>query len=252
MNVFVCVKMVLSNIAMPNASGNDLFVLNPYDMYALNQIIQLRSKYDMSIKCICMGPLHAKIPFARCLAMGADEAVLINDNVFAGSDTYATSYILAEGIKKLGKYDLIICGAQAVDGETGQVVYGLAERLEIPCIADISQISIINSQSIILEKNVKDKSQTIELQLPALVSYNEFCSHILSVSLLKLKKAREMPIDEWTATDLNVDRTKCGLEGSRTQVLKTKKTLHQAHAVCLEGNSEELSEQLMLMLNKAW
>ena len=235
---------------MPSKSVGDIFVINPYDMFALNELIQLRSIQDISITCICMGPLSAKPAISRCLAMGADKAILISDDVFIGSDTYVTSYVLSEAIKKLGAFDLIVCGTMAIDGETGQVVYGLAERLSVPCATDITKITNLSFQSLIAKRNIQDKCQTIEVRLPAIVSYNEFFSYMPSVSLMNLKRARLMPITEWSALDLNIIAANCGQEGSKTRVLKTSNSFHQVHGISIEGDYQKMSKQLMLLINK--
>lgn len=245
MNIVVCVKAIAANIAYPNLVTGESHCLNPYDMFALEEVVALKKSYpDIFITCLCMGPPAALETLTRCIAMGADEAILLSDTAFAGSDTFATSLIISAAFRKLPKIDLIVCGSRTSDGETGQIVYQLAERLSLSCVANVKNINSIVNNIIELEK-VKDNAIiTYQAELPIVISYNDFCSAIPSVGLLKLKSARKKTIPVWKKEDLTLNKADCGLIGSKTKVLKTTATIKEKDAIVLTGTDRENADKI--------
>ena len=174
MKIAVCIKPVRTELAFPSEQSTEPFSMNPYDLYALEQCIALKKKINCTVYCICLGPESAESILRKTFAMGADEAIHICDKAFAGSDTVATSYILYKALTKLMPFDLIVCGNKTIDGETGQVASGLAERLDMDCISDMLSISCENENEILAEQNSEDNCNVIRLDLPAVVSFDNF------------------------------------------------------------------------------
>jgi electron transfer flavoprotein beta subunit len=156
MNIVVCIKQVPGSTKVAiNPVTNTLIragvesIVNPFDMYAIEEGIRLKEKFGGKVTVITMGPPQAKDILKTAIGMGADEGILLSDRAFAGSDTWATSYTIACGIKKLGNYDIIICGKQAIDGDTAQVGPGIAEWLGLPFVAWVGKIEDLS-----LEKKI--------------------------------------------------------------------------------------------------
>lgn len=239
MKVVVCIKPVKTNLVYPNETRLEEFVINPYDLYALEKAVELKKMTDCEIWCLCMGPVSAKPALQKAIAIGADEAVVVCDNVFRGSDTVATSYILAEAIKKMGDVSLVICGKRTIDGETGQVVYGISERLGYFCMPELAEFKEASSSYVIATQANKSEFTLGKLQLPAVVSFYDFLVTQPKVSLMGLKKARKKEIQVWDAKMLEIDSARCGLDGSKTKVLSVAQDIVKKQKAFLEGTVEE-------------
>ena len=153
MNIVVCLKQVPGTTKVRiDPQTNTLIrqgiknIVNPFDTYALEEGVRIKERCGGKVTAISMGPPQAEEVLREAISAGADEAILLSDNAFAGADTLATAYTLARAIDKLGQYDIIICGRQTIDGDTGQVGPELAEMLEIPFIAYVSKIEEVNSE----------------------------------------------------------------------------------------------------------
>ena len=152
MNIVVCIKQVpdTTNVRI-DPETNTLVrsgvqsIINPFDMYAIEEAVRLKEKFGGLVTIITMGPPQAEEALREAISLGADEAVLISDRAFAGSDTWATSYTLSRAIGKIGKFDIIICGKQAIDGDTAQVGPGVAAFLDIPQITFVKKIEEITA-----------------------------------------------------------------------------------------------------------
>lgn len=241
MKVVICIKPIKSELIYPNESRTGDFAINPYDLYALEKVIELKKFIDCQIICLCMGPMNSKGLLHKAIAAGADEAILLYDEVFQGSDAIATSYILAKAIKKIGNVELIACGKRSVDGETGQAVYGIGERLNYYCLTDIAEI-LDTDNSTMKVKQVKESEMIIGLlKIPAVISFCDYAVTQPIISLLALKKARKKEILLWNATDLEIDENKCGLEGSKTKVMHVQKKVKEPK-LYIEGTSKEKAD----------
>lgn len=237
-NVLLCVKAVSTRLVYPNEKREGSLILNPYDLLALEKLIKIKKKEDFTLTCICMGTLDAKVVLSRCIAMGADNAILLSDPNFAGADTYATTYTLYKAIEKIN-YDVIVCGNQTVDGETGQVAYGLAQRLGLPCVGDVLDIDDLSKKYIIVEtKNIK-YIEKVNIKLPAVISFQNFQVHRGNVSLLALKKAQKREIKVLKANDLSIDLNLCGQNGSKTCVVNSVFSLDKKDTCFLEGSMDK-------------
>lgn len=212
MNIIICVKAIpgrLMDSELP-------YVLNPYDLLAVKQTVALKQiGFTGTISCICMAPLAAKEVLVRCLAIGADDAILLNDTSFSGADTYATSAILAQAIAMI-PYNLIVCGCKSLDGETGQVAYGLASRLKLRCLDHVKTIQYhaeeigitFNDRKGIYKAKIKDK---------AVITFQDYSIHS-GVSLFALKQARTKSITIWNAANIEWQEESKNDIMSRTKV----------------------------------
>ncbi|MHA1932303.1 MAG: electron transfer flavoprotein subunit beta/FixA family protein [Promethearchaeota archaeon] len=199
-------------------------ILNPFCEYALDMAVKLKIQnpdLEVEIIVISMGPPQAKSALIRCLELGADKAYLLTDRAFAGSDVWATALTLKEGIlKKIGNYDLILAGKQAIDGDTAQVPAELAEGLGIPHIYYGFDIKIVKKK-INVKKETEKGYQVIEVRLPALVTISKGPSNIRKLpSMMDIIQARKKPLEIIDAKSLNMDKKRFGLNGSFTQVVK--------------------------------
>ncbi len=196
-------------------------VVNPFDEYAIEEALRIKDRVGGTVKVISMGPPQAETALRSALAMGADEGYLVSDRAFAGSDTWATSYTLSRGIKSLGKVDLIICGKQAVDGDTAQVGPGVAEMLDIPFVAWVRKVEEISGSNIRVERLMEDGYEVIDMPLPSLITVVKEINEPRMASLKGKMRAKKAEIKQLTAADLNAEADNIGLKGSPTQVLRS-------------------------------
>jgi electron transfer flavoprotein beta subunit len=234
-------------------------IFNPEDKVALELALQVRERYNGKVTAITMGPPKASDLLRECLYMGADDVYLISDRKFAGADTLATSYVLSEALKKIGSYDIIFAGRQAIDGDTAQVGPQTAEKLGLPQITYAEEIINLTKNNITVRRRIDGGNETLECQLPLLVTVikdaaiprpfkvKRMMRYKNAKSLLDLEKLTEsnslLYIDDLkqeyidneifiptlTMDELPVDPVRCGLHGSPTKV-------HKVESVVLAGN----------------
>ena len=194
-------------------------IVNPFDKNAVEAALQLKEKHGGKITVVSMGPPQAKDALKECLAMGADEALLISDRAFGGADTLATSYTLAAAAKKLGKIDMIICGKQAIDGDTAQVGPEIAEHLGMPQVTYVAKIDV-NGETVRVEREHEEGYEVIEVNMPVLLTVVKSINEPRYPTVKGTMKANRANIPVWTVNDIEVDAEKIGLKGSPTQVRK--------------------------------
>ena len=227
MNIAVCMKQV------PAGSSGSIdpvtkrlkregieSVINPYDAYALEEAILLREKFGGIVTALTMGPVKAEKILRDALALSADRAILLSDRKFGGSDTWSTSYILSEAVKKIGNIDLVICGKQAIDGDTAQVGPGIAAHLGWRQAAYVSKL-YSEADIIIAERMNEQGSDRIVLDFPSVITVVKDINKPRLKTLKGMLEARKMNIDIWTFNDLECDESLTGLDGSPTRVVKT-------------------------------
>ena len=232
MNIVVCIKQVPDTAEVKiNPETGTLIregvpsIINPFDEYAIEEALCLREKFRGKVTIITMGPPQAISALRQAVAMGADEAVLLSDRVFAGSDTWSTSYTLAAAIRKVGAVDIILCGKQAIDGDTGQVGPGIAVQLGITTLTYVSRIHRVEPEPapgvIEVERSLDEGREIVETRLPALLTVVKDINIPRLAAIADVRRAVRMPIPTWTAADLpGVDPRMLGLEGSPTRVVK--------------------------------
>jgi len=228
--IIVCIKQVpeTKSVKMDEATGTVIregveAIINPLDLYAIELAIRLRDSYGGEVISISMGPPKAITALKEAIAMGVDTAILISDAGFAGSDTWATSHILAAAIRRITDYNLVICGERATDGDTGQVGPGLAAWLDLPVATYVSRISEINNRHCRLNRLVEDGYEQLTCQLPCVLTVVKEISQPRLPTLSGKLKAKAMQIPVWNNDTLQLDPAQVGLQGSPTRVVRVIK-----------------------------
>lgn len=227
MRFLVCIKQVPETTeAKINPTTGTLMregipsIINPFDMYALEEGIRLREKLGGEVVVMSMGPPQAREAVKEAIALGVDRGILLSDPAFAGADTLATAYTLSRGVQKLGGADLIICGKQASDGDTAQVGPGLAEELDLPHATYVRKISSITSSELIVERLVEGGVEVLRLPLPALITVVKEINEPRLPSLKGVMRAKRAEVPVWGQSELDTDPARTGITGSPTQVVQ--------------------------------
>ncbi len=195
-------------------------IVNPLDLYAIELALRLKEQYNGEIIVLTMGPAKAEQALREAISMGADNGILISDKVFGGSDTWATSYVLSEAIKKIGEFDFIICGERATDGDTGQVGPGIAAFLGLPVISYVNRFVEYKDNTCTVHRLIEDGTEKLETSLPALLTVVKEVSEPRLPTLSGKKRAKFANIPIWNNGYLELDTSKIGLKGSPTRVTK--------------------------------
>ncbi len=255
MNIVVCIKQVPGTTEIKiDPQTNTLVregvpsIINPFDCYALEEAVRLREKCGGKVTVISMGPPQAEEALRETISLGADETILLSDRAFAGSDTWATAYVLSRAMASIADYDVIICGRQTLDGDTGQVGPGLSEMLGIPFVAYVSRVEEIRDGYIRVQRMVEEGYETIEMALPAVITVAKEINVPRLPSLRGSMKAKTAQIPVWSAGDIGVDGDKAGIAGSPTRVVKVFFPRREGKSQMLQGSVEEQVEQLMQKL----
>ena len=258
MNIIVCVKQVPDTLGVNiNKETNTLIregvdsVINPFDLHAVEEGLRLKEQFGGTVTVLSMGPVQVVDTLRRALSLGADNAFLLSDIGFAGADTLATSYALARGAKKIGQFDLIICGRQAVDGDTAHVGPSLAERLGIPHISCVIKIHKVTNKYIVAERMTEEGTEQIKLFLPGLITVSKGINEPRFHTLRGKIKAEKARIEIWSAQDISADENKIGLKGSPTRVVKMATPHHERQGRILEGSTKQQVTDLVSKLRQA-
>ncbi len=193
-------------------------VINPLDRKALEAALQLKAKSGGEVITLSMAPPSTSSILREGLAMGADRSILLSDAAFAGSDTLATSYILASAVKKIGFYDLILCGAETLDGGTGQVSAQLAEFLDIPNLMYVNAIQDLGEKVFKVKCQIEHGQMWIQVRSPAVLSVSKGINEPRYITLMNILEAEKKEICVWSAGDLDLTEPWVGLDGSPSQM----------------------------------
>ncbi len=246
MNIIVLVKQVpdASEVKI-NRETNTLIrdgvpsIINPYDRYAIEEALRLREKHGGKVTAITMGPPQAVEALKESVSLGVDDVVLLSDRAFAGADTWATSYALSQGIRKIGDFDLVIAGKQAIDGDTAQVGPETADMLGIPFVAYIRKIEQVADGKMVAERLMDEGYDVVETSLPALITVVKEINEPRVPSLKGKMKAKSLKVAAWLAADIGSDENKIGLRGSPTQVVRIFPPSPRGQREVLSGTVEE-------------
>lgn len=256
MNVVVCVKQVPDTTDVRvDPETNALIregvesIVNPVDENAMEVALQLRDTHGGRVTVITMGPPQAEEALRHALAMGADEAVLLTDPASRGSDTLATSYTLARMVRKLGDVDLVLCGKQAIDGDTGQVGPGLAERLGLPQVTLAIEVAVSDG-NLRARRVLDDFFEVLEVSLPAVVTVVKQINEPRRPSMRSVLKAKRAQIKKWSLADLDADSTQTGFEGSPTQVIQVWPPERRSGGKKLEGPADEIAAEIAKVIEE--
>lgn len=256
MDIIVCVKQVpdTNEVSLDPVKGTLIrdgvpSIINPEDKHALEAALRLKEEKGGTVTVISMGPPQADVALRETLAMGADRAILISDRAFAGSDTLATSYALSEAIRKIGKFDLIFCGRQAIDGDTAQVGPQIAEHLDIPQVTYVEDFTI-NGDEVVVKRALEDGYEMIKTRLPLVLTAIKELNEVRYPSIGGIFSAyREKEVELWTADTIGIKhRERLGLDGSPTKVKKVFTPEAKGQGQMVEGSTVE--EKVKNLLDK--
>jgi electron transfer flavoprotein beta subunit len=226
LRIIVPIKQVpeTSNVKMDTETGTVIrtgveTVVNPLDLYALESALRIKEALGGTVTVLSMGPSPAVRVLKEAVAMGCDDAVLVSDRKFSGSDTWATSYTIAQAIKKLGFFDLIITGERATDGDTAQVGPGIASWLDIPLATYVANIVEIQSFRITVERLVEEGYQILSLPLPSLLTVVKEIANPRLPTLKGKIRSKEMNIPVFNSENMELEESYLGLKGSPTRVV---------------------------------
>lgn len=244
MRIIVCVKQVpdTTEIRINPETGTLIrdgvpSILNPDDANALEQALRIKdARPDTEVVVITMGPPQAKEMLQECLAMGADDAILLSDRALGGSDTWATSNAIAAGIKKIGAYDLIFTGRQAIDGDTAQVGPQIAEKLGLPQVTYVKNFELTD-ESAVVERALEDGYEKLRVKLPCVLTAIKELNTPRYMSVPGILRSCEQEIKVWSAVDIGVDLQTVGLKASPTNVFKSFTPKPKGAGVSVEGDT---------------
>lgn len=223
-------------------------IMNPFDRHALEEGVRLKEKNGGTVTVLSMGPPQAEEMLREAISCGADEAVLVSDRAFAGADTWATTYTLERAIAKIGGCDLVICGKQAIDGDTAQVGPGLAQRMDIPYVAYVRKVVEVDGDCIRAERMMDDGYDEVELSTPALFTVVKEINEPRVPSLKGKMRAKKVEIQVLSAEDIEADPNCIGLPGSPTEVVKVFSPQAKGDRTIITGSADEQAEKLVEIL----
>ena len=254
MNILVCIKQVpdTTEIRM-DPKTNTLIragvpsTVNPFDKYALEAAVQLRETLGGTVTAMTMGPAQAAQALRECYALGADRMVLVSDRRFGGADTYATSYTLAQAVRALGGFDLILCGRQAIDGDTAQVGPQIAEKLHLPQVTYAGEIKK-EGNTFIVKRMLEDGYMTVKVNTPCMITCIKELNQPRYLSVGGAFEAYSKPLVTMTYETLKdhplIDATTIGLKGSPTNILTSFTPPQKGAGMMLEGAGKETTDKL--------
>jgi len=258
MHIVVCIKQVPDTHDVKiDPKTNTLMregvesIINPFDMYAIEEALRLRDRVGGSVTAISMGPPQAETALREAISMGVNAGILISDRAFAGSDTWATSYTLSMALRKLGDYGLILFGKQASDGDTAQVGPGVATHLDLPQITYVRRIETLDDKHVVAERMLDVGSEVIDAPLPCVLTVVKEINEPRLPSLKGKMAARKAEIVKWTAADIQGEPAKLGLEGSPTKVVKVFTPPPREGGEMLTGEPDEVVAQLVAAIKDA-
>jgi len=259
MNIIVCLKQVpdTNEVKIDPVRGTLIregvpSIINPDDRNALEEALRIKDRNkDVKVTVLSMGPPQADVALREAIAMGADEAILLSDRAFAGSDTWATSTALSAGLKKIGDFDIIFCGRQAIDGDTAQVGPQIAEHLDLPQITYVEDLQI-NGDKVVTKRALEDGHFVIESSMPVLLTAIKELNEPRYPSIKGIYEAHKGDkVRIWSAKDVDADFDNLGLNGSPTQVNKSFTPPGRSGVgEMLKGNAKESVRDLIIKLKE--
>lgn len=232
-------------------------IINPYDLYALEEALRIKDRFGGFVTVITMGPPQAENALRKALSFGADDAILVTDRAFAGADTLATSFALASAIRQIEKnmpVDLVFCGKQTIDGDTAQVGPGVAKRLNLELLTYISSIVSVNTdkREIVVQRRSEGGVQVLKTRLPSLITMLEGSNEMRFATMPNMIRAARTAVKRWDRVAAGIeDISKIGLKGSPTVVSKvfapTPKTVK---AEMIQTQSNEPADLAAALLMK--
>jgi len=261
MNIIVCIKQVPETTEVRiNPETNTLIrdgvksIINPFDMYAIEEGVRLKERFSGKVFVITMGPPQADAALREAISMGCDEGILISDRAFAGGDTWATSFTLSCAIKKIAKdfggFDMILCGKQASDGDTAQVGPGISAWLDIPQVTYVKKIEEVKDNTARVERMSEEGFDIVSTPVPCLLTVVKEINEPRIPSLKGMMRAKSAKITTWTAKDIAAEPKDVGLSGSRTQVVKIFTPPQRTGGQMLTGEKDEIVTKVVGLIKE--
>ncbi|HQN18848.1 MAG TPA: electron transfer flavoprotein subunit beta/FixA family protein, partial [Syntrophobacteraceae bacterium] len=219
--------------------------------FAVEAALKIKDALGARITVLTMGPPQADEALRETLSRGVDDAVLLSDRAFAGSDTWATSTTLSGAVRKLGNIDLVLCGKQAIDGDTAQVGPEMATLLDIPYATFVKRIEVLDKSTLKVTRQTDEGMEIWKLSMPALITVIKEVGEPRLPSLRHKMRAKKAQIPMWNVTDLGLDPNTVGLAGSFTQVVRVFSPPRRGDRVLIQGTIEEQVDQLYRYLKEA-
>ncbi len=247
MKIIVLVKQVpnTTEVKLDPKTGNLIregieSIINPDDRHALEAAIRLKEEQGGKVVVLSMGPPQAIDAVSEAMGMGVDEGILLTDKAFAGADTWATSSTLGKAIEKIGAFDLILCGRQAIDGDTAQIGPQVADYLKVPQVTYVFGMETIKEKSLVVKRRLEDGFERVECDLPALLTVIGEMNTPRYPRVDRLIEAcrEKAPISIWNAADIGVQTGHVGLEGSLTHVIKTFAPKLERQTEMIQGDAK--------------
>lgn len=257
MKIIVCLKQVpeSQNVRLDPETHNlqregVQSIINPFDLYALEEGLRVRKQQGGEVIVVSMGPPQAESALREALTYGADRAILLSDRAFAGADTWATAFTLAAAVRRLEGADLIFCGKQAIDGDTAQVGPELAAFLDIPHVAWARKLIFTESGLLQVERLLDHGYDLVEVQLPALITVVKEINTPRLPSFKAKLRAKKAEIPVWHLHDLKLAADQVGFQGSFTRVVRVFPPPPRGQRELLQGPPEELAATLWSRLQQ--
>jgi electron transfer flavoprotein beta subunit len=257
MNSIVCLKEVPDTETRIEVRDGKVveegiqYVINPYDEFALEEALKWQEQYGGKVTLVSLGPERARESILKGLAMGADEVYHLSDEAFLGGDAYATAKALAAAIEKLGAYDVVFCGKQAVDEDNASVGIMLAELLDLPHVSVVSKLEIAQEGNCATaERDVEGGKEVVEMPLPAVITAQKGLNEPRYPSFRGIRQARRKPFTQWTVADVGLDAGEVGVAGAKVEVVEVAPPPERPPGRIVEGEPAEAAKEVVRLLRE--
>jgi electron transfer flavoprotein beta subunit len=225
-------------------------ITNPYDESALEMALEVRAAAGGKISVITMGIPDSEEILRDGLSMGADNAYLLSHSDFSGADTLATSYALSMGIKKIGSFDLLLFGKQAIDGDTAQVGPEVAGHLGIPLVTFVTNVMAVEPKSVVVERMIENGKEIVECEYPVVFTVVKAAERLRIPTLDGMIRSFDIPVTRYGTSEIYADPDRCGLKGSPTRVKKVFSPKQLSRVQLIEGSIEEKAKGFVRIIMK--
>jgi electron transfer flavoprotein beta subunit len=255
MNSIVCLKEVPDTETRIEVRDGSIveegvqYVVNPYDEFALEEALTWQEKLGGNVTLLSLGPERARDSILKGLAMGADEVYHLSDEAFLGGDAYATARALAAAITKLGDYDAIFCGKQAVDADNASVGIMLAQMLDLPHVSVASKVEISDGAARV-ERDIEGGKEVVELLLPAVITAQKGLNEPRYPSFRGIRQARKKPFNQWTVADVGLDAADVGAAGAKLEVVEVLPPPERPPGRIVPGEPAEAAKEVVRLLRE--
>jgi electron transfer flavoprotein beta subunit len=257
MNSIVCLKEVPDTETRIEVRDGKIaedgvqYVVNPYDEFALEEALKWQEEYGGKVTLVSLGPERARESILKGLAMGADEVYQLADDAFLGGDAYATAKALAAAIQKVGEYDVIFCGKQAVDADNHSVGVMLAELLDLPHVAVVSGLEITNDGKCAkAERDIEGGKELVEMPLPAVITAQKGLNEPRYPSFRGIRQARRKPFTVWSVADVDLDAGEVGAAGAKLEVVEVTPPPERPPGRVVEGEPAVAAKEVARLLRE--